>query len=59
RLDTEEARVVIERAWRDGLSIREAARVSTRSASHVQRVYARLDEQQPIPGQTEIEGIAA
>src|SRR5690606_22213140 len=29
RLDTEAARQAIEQAWRDGLSIREAARVST------------------------------
>jgi hypothetical protein len=43
RLDTEAARTAIERAWRDGLSVREAARVSTRSAAQVQRVYARLD----------------
>lgn len=57
RLGTEAARAAIEQAWRDGLSIREAARVSTRAASQVQRVYARLDAEapRPIEGQTEIE----
>jgi hypothetical protein len=64
RLDTEAAREAIERAWRDGLSIREAARVSTRASSQVQRVYARLDADHgpvPITGQTEIvvQGVAA
>ncbi len=57
RLDTEAAREAIERAWRDGLSIREAARVSTRSPAQVQRVYARLDADhgpQPIAGQLAI-----
>ncbi|MFE9335105.1 DUF2637 domain-containing protein [Streptomyces sp. NPDC006925] len=56
RLGTEAARAAIEQAWRDGLSIREAARVSTRAASQVQRVYARLDTEapRPIEGQTEI-----
>ncbi|MFF5646796.1 DUF2637 domain-containing protein [[Kitasatospora] papulosa] len=58
RLGTEAAREAIEQAWRDGLSIREAARVSTRGASQVQRVYAKLDEAHgpvPINGQTEID----
>jgi hypothetical protein len=62
KLETEEARAAIEQAWRTGLSVREAARVSTRSPSQVQRVYARLDADhgpQLIPGQTELEGIAA
>ncbi|MES9504725.1 DUF2637 domain-containing protein [Streptomyces koyangensis] len=62
RLGTEEARAAIEQAWRDGLSVREAARVSTRAPSQVQRVYARLDAEQtpaPIQGQTEIDVIAA
>ncbi|MGW1496819.1 DUF2637 domain-containing protein [Streptomyces sp. NPDC002402] len=59
RLGTEEARAVIEQAWRDGLSIREAARVSTRASSQVQRVYARLEAEQPMPGQTALEGVAA
>ncbi|MFE4337482.1 DUF2637 domain-containing protein, partial [Streptomyces sp. NPDC056831] len=52
KLDMEGARQAIESAWRDGLSIREAARVSTRSPSQVQRVYARLDAArgvQPMP----------
>ena len=43
RLDTEPARAVIEMAWREGRSIREAARLSTRAPSQVQRVYARLN----------------
>lgn len=55
RLDTEAAREAIEQAWRDGLSVREAARVSTRGPSQVQRVYARLDAQKPIEGQTAID----
>jgi len=61
KLDTEAARAAIEQAHRDGLSIREAARVSTRSPSQVQRVYARLDEVSPAPieGQTLIEMEAA
>ncbi|MFB6984234.1 hypothetical protein [Streptomyces scopuliridis] len=62
KLGTEDAREAIEKAWRDGLSIREAARASTRSASQVQRVYARLDADHGpalIEGQTEIEIPAA
>jgi hypothetical protein len=62
KLDTEAARAAIERAWRDGLSVREAARVSTRSPSQVQRVYARLDAEQgpqPTRGQIPLEGVAA
>ncbi|MEW2556126.1 DUF2637 domain-containing protein [Streptomyces zhihengii] len=55
RLDTETARAAIEQAWRDGLSIREAARVSTRGPSQVQRVYAALDATRPIEGQTSID----
>ncbi|MER5733947.1 DUF2637 domain-containing protein [Streptomyces sp. NPDC002138] len=62
RLGTEAARAAIEQAWRDGLSIREAARVSTRAPSQVQRVYATLDADRgpaPIQGQTELDVIAA
>lgn len=62
KLDTDAARDAIESAWRDGLSIREAARVSTRSPSQVQRVYTRLDTErggQPMPGQITLEGVAA
>ncbi|MEU3084791.1 DUF2637 domain-containing protein [Streptomyces albidoflavus] len=64
RLGDDEARAAIEQAWRDGLSIRRAARVSTRSSTTVQKVYARLDTENapvhprhddaPIEGQTEI-----
>ncbi|MFF9432060.1 DUF2637 domain-containing protein [Streptomyces sp. NPDC014746] len=56
RLSAEQAAAVIEQAWRDRLSIREAARLSTRVPSYVQKVYARLDEDtsRPIEGQTEI-----
>lgn len=56
KLGTEEARLVIEAGWRDGRSIRDTARDATRSASQVQRVFARLDAEQGevIPGQTEI-----
>lgn len=59
KLGTEAARAAIEQAWRDGLSVREAARVSTRSPSQVQRVYTQLDERRPIEGQTVIEVAAA
>ncbi|MEV7660136.1 DUF2637 domain-containing protein [Streptomyces anulatus] len=69
RLGTEEARAAIERAWRGGLSVREAARVSTRAPSQVQRVYARLEtenapvhprhDEHHIDGQTVIEVDAA
>ncbi|WP_371628133.1 DUF2637 domain-containing protein [Streptomyces sp. NBC_01116] len=59
RLSTQEARAAIEQAWRDGLSVREAARVSTRGASQVQRVYTQLTAEQPIDGQTAIEMDAA
>ena len=48
KLSAEEARDVIEQAWREGLSVREAARRSTRSPSQVQRVYARLGEASPM-----------
>jgi hypothetical protein len=43
RLETEAARAAIEEAWREGLSVREAARRATRSPAQVQRVYAALD----------------
>lgn len=62
KLGTEEARKVIEQAWRDGLSVREAAKRATRSASQVQRVYTRLDAErgsQPMPGQQELMPTAA
>ncbi|MEU5840154.1 DUF2637 domain-containing protein [Streptomyces diacarni] len=57
KLGTEAAREAIEQAWRDNLSVRDAARVSTRSPSQVQRVYSRLDAEHgpaPIEGQTEL-----
>lgn len=54
RLSTEAARDAIVRAYRGGLSVRDAARRATRGASQVQRVYAELKAQEPIPGQTEI-----
>lgn len=62
KLGTDAAREAMEQAWRDGLSIREAARVSTRSPSQVQRVYTRLETEhgvQPMPGQITLEGVAA
>ncbi|WP_411107770.1 DUF2637 domain-containing protein [Streptomyces sp. cmx-4-9] len=62
KLDTETARAAIEQAWQEGLSIRDAARLSTRSPSQVQRVYAQLDAERDevsLPQQTELEGIAA
>ncbi|MER5183566.1 hypothetical protein ABT009_35355 [Streptomyces sp. NPDC002896] len=42
RLSTEQALDVIRECWVDGASIRAAARMSTRSPSYVQTVYARL-----------------
>lgn len=48
RLSTEEARAVIEQAWADGVSTREAARLATRSPSYVSKVYKALGEQ-PAP----------
>ena len=47
----------IERAWRDGLSLSEAARVATRARSQVQRhlhTAGRRGAGRPIPGQTAI-----
>ena len=43
RLGTEAARAAIEAAWRDGLSVRQAAARATRSPAQVQRVYAALE----------------
>lgn len=44
RLDAGQAASVIRAAWVNGTSVREAARLSTRSASYVSKVYARLSE---------------
>jgi hypothetical protein len=57
RLDAEAAREAIEAAWREGLSIREAATRATRSPSYVQGVYAQLGKADtgPIPGQLAID----
>jgi hypothetical protein len=54
RLDASAARAAIEQAWREGRSIRDAAKRATRSVSQVQRVYTELDATRPIEGQTEI-----
>lgn len=57
RLSTEAARAVMETCYREGVSVREAARRATRVPSRVQAVYAELakaDAAEPIPGQTEI-----
>jgi hypothetical protein len=45
RLDQEAAARVIEQGWRDGLSVRETARLSTRSSAFVHRVYQSLEAQ--------------
>ncbi|KES07330.1 hypothetical protein BU52_10010 [Streptomyces toyocaensis] len=45
RLDADEAKAAILQAWKDGLSLAEAAQVATRSRSYVQQVYARLDSE--------------
>lgn len=55
RLDAKEARAAIENSWEQGLTIREAAALATRSTSYVQGVYAQLTKSrggQPAEGQT-------
>lgn len=50
RLDPERARMLIEHAWASGLSLREAARVSTRSPSYASKVYTALErDADPAP----------
>lgn len=44
RLDTEAARAEIEKAFTQGLPIREAARRATRSPAYVSKVYASMKE---------------
>lgn len=58
RLDSEAARAAIVDAYREGLSVRQAAERATRSPSRVQAVYAELAKQdtaEPIPGQMAID----
>ncbi|MGW8682145.1 hypothetical protein ACWGNN_13940 [Streptomyces sp. NPDC055817] len=45
RLSADEAKAAILQAWKDGLSLAEAAQVATRSRSYVQQVYTRLDSE--------------
>jgi hypothetical protein len=45
RLDQEAAARAIEDGWRSGQSVRETARLSTRSPAFVHRVYQQLDAQ--------------
>ncbi|MFF4792306.1 hypothetical protein ACFY2M_21600 [Streptomyces sp. NPDC001276] len=45
RLSADEAKAAILQAWKDGLSLTDAAQVATRSRSYVQQVYARLDSE--------------
>jgi hypothetical protein len=62
RLSAEAAKAVIEKAWTDGLTVREAAAKATRASSYVGTVYARLNRergQQPSKGQTALQGVAA
>jgi hypothetical protein len=57
RLSTEDARRVIEQGWRDGLSTRETAELSTRTHQWVAREYNRLEAEhgpQPVPGQLQL-----
>lgn len=57
RLDAEEAKTAIEQAWKEGLTIREAAVRATRAPSYVGSVYARLNRErghQPSKGQMEV-----
>lgn len=57
RLDTAAARAAIEDAYRRGLSVREAAALSTRSASYVGQLYALLrDADTHVPGQLALVG---
>lgn len=52
RLSSEQAREVIHAAWVNGAGVRETARVSTRSASYVAKVFTQLSEEQasaPVP----------
>lgn len=45
RLSADEAKAAILQAWKDGLSLADAAQVATRSRSYVQQVYTRLDSE--------------
>ncbi|MFJ6438164.1 hypothetical protein [Streptomyces sp. NPDC091416] len=46
RLSAEQAREVIEAGWVNGAGVRETARLSTRSASYVAKVFTQLTEAQ-------------
>lgn len=60
RLDAEQARMVIEYAWASGLSVREAARVSTRSPSFAAKVYTALErEHDAAPDRPALEAVSA
>jgi hypothetical protein len=60
RLDPERARMLIEHAWASGLSLREAARVSTRSPSYASKVYTALDrENAAAPDRPALEAVTA
>lgn len=57
RLSTEAARQAIEKGWRDGLSTRETAELSTRTHQWVAREYNRLEAAngpQPVAGQLQL-----
>lgn len=43
RLNAEQARMLIEHAWAAGMTLREAARVSTRSPAYVSKVFTALE----------------
>lgn len=43
RLDAAEAKAVLIQAWKDGLSTREAGRLSTRSSTYAAKVFRELD----------------
>jgi hypothetical protein len=65
RLSAKEAGAMIEQCWADGVTIREAVKLSTRSRSYVGKVYAQLKkdderEPEPVPGQlTLVKGAGA
>lgn len=60
RLDPERARMLIEHAWASGLSLREAARVSTRSPSYASKVYTALERaNDATPDRPALEAVTA
>lgn len=59
RLSADEAKAAILQAWKDGLSLTDAAQVATRSRSYVQQVYTRLDSERSTPLALVKDGVSA